>query len=202
MRNVRSEGFIIAKFDLPLSSLAGARIRLVSLSQGQRLIGIVHSYRDPLFLVFFENLEELPTAGDYIVEGFCESAHVSFVGHLQMVDASSASLRPAQQPNVRRMGFHGEFARNPINAELERNGLTQTCPILGFGPNQFIIDLDAPIEKGETVLLRLPEERHPLEYPAVVQSCIPHGHRYLVQAAFGDVSRLASIYWNKLAKAA
>lgn len=183
-----------------LEQLKGRRVRLTSVDGGRVLTAKVVQSESDQAVIKSEELHLSPIEGDQIVEGFSNSSYLLCRCQIERGEKDTAWLQIVSGTTTADTESDLNFLFSRHEVLVKKSFHKYKGHAIGAGSSAIAMELSKPIEIGETVDILLQEEGRTLTVEGIVSRCSARGKGYLVIAILTDMSRVTTMYWNRLLK--
>lgn len=183
-----------------MDRLKGRRVRLTSVKDGRVLTAKVIQGESLNAVIKSEELHLAPIEGAQIVEGFSISDYMLCKCEIERGQNDKAWLQVVSGTSTTNTEYDLNFLNSRHQVQVKKNYHKYKGFAIGAGQTAIAVELSKTIEPGESIELILQEEGRELEVQATVTKCTPRGKGFLVIATLADMSRVTSMYWNRLLK--
>ncbi|QYK52877.1 MAG: hypothetical protein KF824_11515 [Fimbriimonadaceae bacterium] len=147
-----------------------------------------------------EELHLVPIKGAQIVEGFSNGDYLICKCEIEKGEKDKAWLQVVSGTSSTRIEYDLNFLNSRHQVQIKKSYYKYKGFAIGAGQTAIAVELSKAIDLGESIELILQEEGHELEVQATVAKCTPRGKGFLVVATLADMSRVTTMYWNRLLK--
>jgi len=183
-----------------LERLKGRRVRLTSVEDGRVLTAKVIQGESTNAVIKSEELHLTPIHGAQIVEGFSNSDYLLCKCEIEKGEKDKAWLQVVSGTSSTATEYDLNFLNSRHQVQVKKKFYKYQGFAIGAGQNAIAVELAKAVELGAAIEIILQEEGHELEVEAIVAKCTPRGKGFLVVATLADMSRVTTMYWNRLLK--
>lgn len=186
-----------------LTSLAGKRARITVIETGATIPVKILNTVGTEAVCTPEFRHSNNAQGKLIVESYSEKNHIIFPAQTRDFPAEKGILFQAlSQPIIQPTDTELSFFLNKVPVQIKHNFKKIITTAVAGGPEGMAIELSAEIPAQTKLPLTILEEGREIETEGYVTHCHPKGKQFIAIYRFAGLSRVESMYWNRLVKSA